>query len=98
MLILERLNMPQKRSAYKEIRKSKRKNIRNIKAMSEVRTLIKKYNALLLEKKFDEAKTFLRNVTSKMAKAAAKGIIRKNTASRKLSRLSKSLNKVKSGK
>ena len=98
MLILKRLNMPQKRSAYKELRKSKRKHIRNVKAISEVRSLIKKYNALLLEKKFDDAKVLLRSVTSKMAKAAAKGIIRKNTASRKLSRLSKSLSKAKSSK
>ena len=90
--------MPQKRSAYKELRKSKRKHARNIKAISEVRTLIKKYNALLLENKFDEAKNFLKNVTSKMAKATAKGIIRKNAASRKLSRLSKNLNKAKSTK
>jgi len=90
--------MPQKRSAYKELRKSKRKHARNVKAISEVRTLIKKYNSLLQDKKFDEAKDFLKNVTSKMAKAAAKGIIRKNTASRKLSRLSKNLSKAKSAK
>jgi small subunit ribosomal protein S20 len=83
--------MPQKKSAYKEIRKAKKRHLRNVAISSEVKTLIKKYNSLLSEKKFDEAKEFLRTVSSKVSKAARKGIIHKNTASRKISRLSKAL-------
>ena len=85
--------MPQKRAAYKEIRQSKKKHARNVVISSETKTLVKKYNQLLLEKKFDEAKTFLKTVSSGLHKAAARGIMHKNTASRKISRLAKKLTK-----
>ena len=90
--------MPRKRAAHKELRKSKKKHVRNILIASEVKTLIKKYNLLLSEKKFDEAKEFLKTVSSKLHKAAAKGIMRKNTVSRKISRLSKKLYKAAGSK
>lgn len=83
--------MPQKRSAYKEIRKSKKRYLQNIGVASEIKTLIKKYNLLLSEKKIDQAKEFLREVSSKLTKAAQNGVIHKNTASRRISRLSKKL-------
>lgn len=83
--------MPQKRSAYKEIRKAKKKHLRNIGISSEVKTLVKKFNFLLSEKKINQAKEFLRVVSSKLNKAATKGVMHKNTVSRKISRLSKKL-------
>ncbi|UCD54763.1 MAG: 30S ribosomal protein S20 [Candidatus Omnitrophota bacterium] len=83
--------MPQKRSAYKELRKAKKRHLRNIGISSEVKTLIKKFNLLLSEKKINQAKEYLRVVSSKLNKAVAKGIMHKNTASRKISRLSKLL-------
>jgi len=83
--------MPQKRSASKEIRKAKKRHLRNIGISSELKTVIKKFNLLLSEKKFTQAKEFLRVVSSKLSRAATKGIIHKNTASRKISRLSKLL-------
>ncbi|MEE9500019.1 MAG: 30S ribosomal protein S20 [Candidatus Omnitrophota bacterium] len=86
--------MPQKRSAYKEIRKAKKRHLRNIGISSEVKTLIKRFDLLLSEKKSDQAREFLRVVSSKLNKAATKGIIHKNTASRKISRLSKKLHKL----
>lgn len=90
--------MPQKRSAYKEIRKSKRRRQGNVKIVSELKTLVKKFNALLSDKKIDEARTYLKSVFSKFDKAAKKGVIPKNTASRKLSRLSKRLRKLAGAK
>ena len=84
--------MPQTRSAYKEIRKSGKKHLRNIALTSEIKTLIKKYNRLLSEKKIDEAKEFLRTVSSKLQKASSKGVVHKKTVSRNISRLSKKLN------
>lgn len=83
--------MPQKRSAYKEIRKSKKKHRRNIRVTSEIKTVIKEFNLLLSEKKFDQARETLKKVFSSLDKASSKGVIRKNTVSRKLSRLSKKL-------
>ena len=90
--------MPQKRSAYKELRKAKKRHSRNIAAASEVKTLIRGFNALLSENKFNEAKDFLKRVSSKLDKAAQKGVIRKNTASRKISRLSSKLHKAAASK
>jgi len=86
--------MPQKRSAYKEIRKSKKKHLRNIAVTSEMKTAIKKYNALLEAKKTAEAKEFLKIVSSRLNRASGKGIIHKNTASRKISRLSRKLGRA----
>ncbi len=83
--------MPQKRTAFKEIRKSKKRHLRNISIVSDIKTSVKKFNSLLSEKKFDEAKNFLKKVSSKLDKAASKGVVHKNTASRKISRLSKKL-------
>ena len=87
--------MPQKRAAYKEIRKSKKRRLRNIRVTSEAKTLVTKFNSLLSEKKFDEAKKTLTGVSSKLDKAVGKGIMRRNTASRKISRLSKKLSQSK---
>lgn len=86
--------MPQIKSAYKEMRKSKRKAKRNTDVVSELKTLTKRFNLLLSEKKFDDAKALMKNVTSRFHKAANKGIIRKTTVSRKLSRLSRKLHKA----
>ena len=83
--------MPIKKSAYKELRKAKKRHARNTAAQTELKTLAKKFESLVSEKKMDEAKNYLKIVVSKFAKAASKGIIRKNTASRKISRLSKKL-------
>ena len=83
--------MPQKRAAYKAIRKSGKKRRRNEIIISEIKTLTKKFNALLSEKKFDQAGELLKAVSSRLNKAAQKNVIRKNAASRKISRLSKTL-------
>jgi len=83
--------LPIKRSAYKELEKSKTRHLKNISAESELKTLAKKFEKLLSEKKTDEAKKNIGYLVSKMDKAASKGIIKKNTASRKISRLMRKL-------
>lgn len=83
--------MPRERTSYKELRKSKRRHTRNITLKSELKTVIKKLEKTLAEKKTDEAKKIIGYVVSKIDKAASKGVIKKNTASRKISRLMKRL-------
>jgi len=90
--------MPQKRSAYKELRKGKKRHLRNIGITSEVRSMIKRLKDLIENKKLDEAREFLKKVSSKLNKAVTKGIIRKTTASRNISRLSKKLHSAASAK
>ena len=81
--------MPIKRASFKDLRKSKRKHLRNISIRSELHSYSKKVESLIAAKKTDEAKASLKVFISKLDKAASKGIIHKNAASRKSSRLMK---------
>lgn len=83
--------MPIKKSSYKALRKSKIKHLKNIATKSALKTLTKDFEKLLAGKKLDEAKKELRVIVSKIGRAASKGVIKKNTASRKISRLMKKL-------
>ncbi|MDD5496153.1 MAG: 30S ribosomal protein S20 [Candidatus Omnitrophica bacterium] len=86
--------MPIKRSAYKELRKAKAKHLKNISTKSELKTLVKKFEKLLSDKKVDEAKKFINTLVSKIDRAASKKVIRRKTAHRKISRLAKKLAKL----
>lgn len=83
--------MPIKRSSFKDLRKSRARRVRNLSTMSEIRTLAKKFESLITEKKAKEAGAVLSKFASKMDKAAKKGVIKKNNASRKISRFMKRL-------
>jgi small subunit ribosomal protein S20 len=84
--------VPIKKSAYKELRKAKKRHFVNITRISELRTLAKKFERLLQEKKGDEAKVVFAHLTAKIDKAASRGVIHKNTASRKKMRFAHRLN------
>ena len=86
--------MPIKRSSFKDVRRSNKRHIRNLATKSEIKTLVKKFDALIASKNKEEAKKALNNFASKMGKAASKGIFKRNTASRKISRLMKRLNSL----
>jgi small subunit ribosomal protein S20 len=83
--------LPIKRSAYKELRKTKLRHFKNVSTVTELKTLTKKFQKLTEAKKSDEAKKALNALVSKIDSAASKGIIKRNTASRKISRLMKKL-------
>lgn len=83
--------MPHKRSAYKELRKAKKRHLRNISLKSSLKTAIKKFEKLISDKKADEAKSYLKTVMSTIDKSVSKGMLHKNSASRKISRLTKKL-------
>ena len=83
--------MPIKRSAYKELRKARVRHFKNITTKSELKTLSKKFEKLISSKKTDDANSLIKKIVSQIDKAASKGIIHKNTASRKISRLMKKL-------
>ena len=90
--------MPIKKAAKKWLRQSKKRRLRNIKVKEGLKKIIKKVRALIEEKKFEEAKKALIEAYSKLDKAVKYGVIKKNTASRKKSRLAKALNKIKKKK
>ncbi len=83
--------MPIIQSAFKELRKSKKRHLRNIGIISELKSLNKKFVGLVDAKQFQPAKEVLRQLSAKLDKAAAKKIIHKNKASRKKSRLMRRL-------
>jgi len=83
--------LPIKKSAYKELGKSKTRHSNNISIRSELKTLAKKFYHLLSEKKTEEAKKEISLLVSKIDRAASKGVIKRNTASRKISRLMRKL-------
>ena len=86
--------MPIKKASIKSVRQDKKRRIRNLRVTSELKTKLTKFEALLREKNKEQAKVVLDQLISKIDKAKSKGIIRKNTASRKKSRLTKRLTKL----
>lgn len=86
--------MPIKKSAWKELRKSRKRRQRNIAIKSELKTAAKKLENLISSGKKTDASGFYKLVCSKLDKAASHNIIHKKTASRKKSRLMKRLVKM----
>lgn len=84
-----------RKASIKSQRQDKKRHLRNVKIKQDLKSTLKKFQALLADKKFEEAKAFIKDVFSKLDKAAKKNIIRKGQADRKKSRLSKQLLKAK---
>lgn len=81
--------MPITKSAKKALRGSQRKKAMNDRNKKDVKESIKKIEKLVKDKKIDEAKKIIPEAYSAIDKAAKKGVIKKNNASRKKARLSK---------
>lgn len=87
--------MAHRRSSIKKIRIDKRRRAVNVRIISELKTVNRRVNSLILEKKADEAVKESRLLFSKLDKAVKKGIIHKNLASRRKSRISLKINSLK---
>jgi small subunit ribosomal protein S20 len=74
-------------SARKRIRQTARRTERNRARKSRVRTFIRKVEAAIAGGNKDDAAAALRLAEPEMQRAAGKGVLPKNTASRKISRL-----------
>jgi small subunit ribosomal protein S20 len=85
--------MPITKSAKKALRQNKKRRIKNSKDRKKLRELIKKVRVLVSEKKADEAKKMVSQLYKALDKGIKTGLIKKNTASRKKSRLTKLVNK-----
>ena len=77
------------KSAKKRILQTRKKTEFNRFIKSRVRTKIKKIFSLIKTKSKDEAKLNFLSFESDISKAMSKGVFKKNTASRLVSRLSK---------
>ncbi len=85
--------MPITSSAKKALRVSLRKKVFNDKRERAMRAAVKSVRTLIAQKKYDEALSLLPVAYKAIDKAEKRGVIKKNTASRKKSRLVKLLNK-----
>ena len=82
------------KSAKKRILVSKKKEFRNKSIKSKVKTLTKKVEAAVAAGDKAEAEAALKVAISEISKAASKGVYHKNTAARKVSRLTLLVNKI----
>ena len=85
--------MPIKKSAKKALRQSLRRKERNLHYKNQIKNLIKQTRKLVLGKKIEDAKSLLPKVYKALDKAAKIGMIKKNTAARKKSRITKLVKK-----
>lgn len=86
--------MPIIESAKKALRQSKRRKVFNIRKKNNVKDLVKKIKSLVAEKKNEEAKKLLPSLYKALDKASKTGVVKKNTASRRKSRITKSLSRA----
>lgn len=86
--------MANKKAAIKSLRQDKKKHIQNHAILSELRTLTKKARTLISEKKREEADSALKKLESKLCRAAKSDMIKKNNASRRISRLRSQWTKI----
>ena len=82
------------KSAKKRILVIEKKTLRNKMIKSQVKTAVKKVLAAIEAQDVAAAKANLTVAISTIDKARAKGIFHKNTTSRKISRLTKAVNKI----
>lgn len=79
--------MANKKSAKKRAITNVTRNLKNIARKSEIKTLSKKIAEAVQANDMTQAKGLLKTAESKIAKAKGKKVLKKNTASRKISRL-----------
>ncbi len=85
--------MPITKSAKKAVRQNQRRRARNLIYKKKMKGLIKELRFLVAKKKTEDAKKLLPQVYKILDKTAKVGIIKKNTAGRKKSRITKLVNK-----
>ena len=86
--------MANTKSAIKKIRRISKQTIVNKSRKSKFRNALKKMNLLIEKKKKDEALKFLPKFNSELMKIAKTGIIKKQNASRNVSRITKKISAI----
>ena len=86
--------MPNIKSAEKRVKIIEKKTLRNNKIKSGYKTAAKKFETAVSNGEANSKELFV-EATRKVDQACSKGVIKKNTAARKKSKLSKLMNTVK---
>lgn len=82
------------KSAKKRIGVTLKKRQNNVVIKTKMRSAIKKFESAIAEISLDSAKEELKKASKLIDKAVTKGVVHKNMAARKKSRLAQSLNKL----
>ena len=83
--------MPNTKSAIRRVRRVKKQTQVNRIRKSKFKTAIKQMDFLLKSKEKDKAKKYFSKFQSILMQVAKSGVINRNTAARKISRISKRL-------
>ncbi|HBC92857.1 MAG TPA: 30S ribosomal protein S20 [Pelotomaculum sp.] len=86
--------MPNIKSAVKRVEITRLRTLRNARIKSALKTTIRKFEEALKTADREDAGLKLRNAVRELDKAVTKGILHKNAASRKKSRLTRRFNKI----
>ena len=83
--------MPNTKSAIRRVRRVKKQTQVNRIRKSKYKSAIKQMDTLLKAKETDKAKKYFSKFQSILMQVAKSGVVSKNTAARKISRLSKKI-------
>tara|TARA_B100001105_G_scaffold3184_1_gene2328 strand:+ start:136 stop:396 length:261 start_codon:yes stop_codon:yes gene_type:complete len=86
--------MPNTKSAIRRVRRVNKQTSVNRIRKSKYKSIIKEISLLIIAKKKKEAIKLIPKFNSQLMKIAKVGVIRKQTVSRKISRLTKKINKL----
>jgi small subunit ribosomal protein S20 len=86
--------VPNIKSVVKDVKKSRKNHLRNISAKSALKTFVKKAKATIAAGNKEEITDALSKTVSIIDKTAERGIIHKNAAARRKSRLMKRAHKA----
>ena len=87
--------MANTKSAKKRIRQNEKRRIRNREVMSRTRTYLKRADKSIESGDYPASEEAVQKAISELDRAASKGVIHKNNAARRKSRLMARLNKMK---
>jgi len=88
--------MPITRGAKKALRSSAKKRVFNLARKEKISKAVKSLKKFVADKKYKEAVAMMKEVQKSLDKAVKAKTLKKNTASRKKSRFSKMVKKIKS--
>ncbi|ACV63994.1 ribosomal protein S20 [Desulfofarcimen acetoxidans DSM 771] len=86
--------MPNIKSAAKRVKTIRARTLRNNIVKSQIKTAIRRFEDALAKSTPEEVQTVLRRALVLLDKAASKGVLHKNKAARKKSRLTKQFNRM----
>ena len=86
--------MPNTKSAIRRVRRVNKQTYVNRIRKSKYKSIIKEISLLITAKKKNEAIKLLPKFNSQLMKIAKVGLVKKQTVSRKISRLTKKINKL----